>query len=124
MVITAKVTDSKDELIKYFDEGEPVIIGVGQLYSDLKELAQKSQRSKLLKKGGIVAIVSGLIVIPGGLAYLALGGGLVSYFAGKNTDSMKNYKVEIDEVKKELIFYREKGKNKYKKGDIIQRPSN
>ena len=51
----------------------------------------------------------------------ALAGGILSYVLGKNADSLKMYDIDIDEVKKEIILSKKKGKDKVHKDDVIER---
>ena len=110
--IKAKYASTQSELNNALDAGERVIIVQGNLYNEIKEVAEKSQKSKVAKSGGKAAVIVGLI---------ALAGGAISYILGKNADSLKAYDIDIDEVKKEIILSKKKGKDKVHKDDVIER---
>ena len=113
--IKAKYASTQSELNNALDAGERVIVVQGNLYNEIKEVAEKSQKSKVAKSGGKAAVIVGLIVP------LALAGGAISYILGKNADSLKAYDIDIDEVKKEIILSKKKGKGKVHKDDVIER---
>ena len=121
--IKAKYVNSQAELNNALDTGERVIIVQGNLYNEIKEAAEKSQKSKVAKSGGKAAVIAGLIVPLVSLEFglVALAGGAISYILGKNADSLKSYDINIDEVKKEIILRKEKGKGKVRKDDVIER---
>lgn len=121
--IKAKYVNSQAELNNALDTGERVIIVQGNLYNEIKEAAEKSQKSKVAKSGGKAAVIVGLIVPLVSLEFglVALAGGAISYILGKNADSLKSYDINIDEVKKEIILRKEKGKGKVRKDDVIER---
>ena len=119
--IKAKYASTQSELNNALDAGERVI--VGNLYNEIKEVAEKSQKSKVAKSGGKAAVIVGLIVPLVSLEFglIALAGGAISYILGKNADSLKAYDIDIDEVKKEIILSKKKGKGKVHKDDVIER---
>ena len=121
--IKAKYASTQSELNTALDTGERVIIVQGNLYNEIKEVAEKSQKSKVAKSGGKAAVIVGLIVPLVSLEFglIALAGGAISYILGKNADSLKSYDIDIDEVKKEIILSKKKGKDKVHKDDVIER---
>ena len=112
--IKAKYASTQSELNNALDAGERVIVVQGNLYNEIKEVAEKSQKSKVAKSGGKAAVIVGLIVPLVSLEFglIALAGGEISYILGKNADSLKAYDIDIDEVKKEIILSKKKGKGK------------
>lgn len=118
--IKAKYASSQNELNSALEAGERVIIVQGNLYNEIKDVAEKSQKSKVAKTGGKVAVVLSL-VLPTVVGVAALAGGILSYVLGKNADSLKMYDIDIDEVKKEIILSKKKGKDKVHKDDVIER---
>lgn len=118
--IKAKYAITQSELNNALDVGERVIIVQGDLYSEIKDAAEKSQKSKIAKTGGKAAVVLSLI-LPTTVGIAALAGGILSYVLGKNADSLKSYNIDIDEVKREIILSKKKGKGKVHKDDVIER---
>lgn len=60
--IKAKYASTQSELNNALDAGERVIVVQGNLYNEIKEVAEKSQKSKVAKSGGKAAVIVGLIV--------------------------------------------------------------
>ena len=50
--IKAKYASTQSELNNALDAGERVIVVQGNLYNEIKEVAEKSQKSKVAKSGG------------------------------------------------------------------------
>ena len=118
--IKAKYASTQSELNNALDAGERVIIVQGNLYNEIKEVAEKSQKSKIAKTGGKAAVILSLL-LPTTVGIAALAGGILSYILGKNADSLKLYDIDIDEIKKEIMLKKKKGKDKVHKDDVIDR---
>ena len=97
---------TKEELIKALDSEKATIVVKGSAYNEILEVARKSQSSKTFKNVGVGAMVAGALILPGISAWISLGAGALAYKKGKVEDSLKKYKINVDEVKKEITLKR------------------
>ena len=116
------IVTTEQELKHALDIEATVIYIEPPLYHSILNAVKKTANGKLVRGSGITAMLLGLLVISGPLAWVALLGGTAASILGKSMDSLKDYSVEIDEVRNRVILYRKKGANKYKasKHDIFQ----
>lgn len=109
---------SNEEFVHALDEKAAIIIAEGNLYEELLQTAQKVKGGKTLKTVGKVTAATSFLLLSGPIGWIGFGGGLAGYFVGRSRDNLKNYKVQIDEVCKRLIFWKCKGINKCPKREI------
>lgn len=109
---------SNAEFVHALDENAAIIIAEGNLYEELLQTAQKVKVGKTLKTVGKVTAATSFLLLSGPIGWVGFGGGLAGYFIGRSRDNLKNYKVQIDEVRKRLTFWKCKGINKCSKREI------
>ena len=97
---------TKEELIKALENEKETIVVKGSAYNEILEVARKSQSSKTFKNVGVGAMLAGAFILPGISAWISLGAGVLAYKKGKVEDSLKKYKINVDEVKKEITLKR------------------
>lgn len=97
------VCSSEEEFKKAMSEGYHVIVVENPLYDEILEEVKEIRSGKNRKGLGAVGIIAGLLA-SGGLGIILLSGGVISIIDGNNKDSQKEYKVKIDELKKEITF--------------------
>ena len=118
--IKAKYASSQNELNSALEAGERVIIVQGNLYNEIKDVAEKYQKSKIAKTGGKVAVVLSL-VLPAVVGIASIASEILSYVLGKNADSINMEDIDIDEVKKEIVLSKKRRKDKEHKDEVIER---
>ena len=108
------IVTNEQELKLALDNEATVIYIEPPLYHSILDAIKKSAKGKFVRGGGLTAVLLGLLVISGPLAWVALLGGTAASILGKSMDSLKDYSVKIDEVCCRIILYRKTGANKYK----------
>lgn len=93
---------TKKKFLKALDDKKEYIVVTGEAYSEILEHAKQSQSSKTVKGAGVGAILLGAFILPGLSAWIATGAGAIAYVKGNQDDVLKRYKIDIDEMKKEI----------------------
>ena len=94
---------SKEEFVDAMNREYKVIVVKEPLYDDFLEEAKKIRNGKKEKVVGTIGVIAGILA-SSGLGLVFLGGGIAAIWDGKNKDSQKEFKVKIDELKKEIVF--------------------
>lgn len=113
-IIHPTIATTEQELKQALDSEAIVIYVESPLYYSIIENVKKTNAGKIMNGGGAIAALLGFLVVSGPLAWVMLLGGAIASALGHSMDSLKNYSVEIEEVRSRIILYRQTGKNKYK----------
>lgn len=112
--IKPNIITTELELKEALDNEAIVIYIEDPMYSSIVDSAKKSNAGKIMNGGGLAALIMGLLVVSGPLGWVMLLGGAVAKTMGKSMDSLQDYSVQIDEIRRRVMLYRKTGKNKYK----------
>lgn len=100
------ICQDQESFKKALHDSRVHIVVKSPLYDEIYESAKESQNGKIKKTIGTAALVAGTFVLPGISAWIAAGAGLAAVLDGRNKDSAKKYKIEIDELQKTITFKR------------------
>ena len=112
-IYPAKVT-TEQELKAALDMPAIVIYIEPPLYHSILEAVKKTSAGKLVNGGGTAAFLLGLLVVGGPLGWVMLLGGAAASILGKSMDNLKDYAIDVDEIRNRVVLLRKKGPNKYK----------
>lgn len=113
-VIEPHIVTNEYELKKALDEESTVIYIENPIYSTMINNIKKSRNGKLINSSGSIAFLLGLLFVSGPIGWTMFLGGLAASVLGNSIDSLKDYSIEINEVRSRITLYRTKGKNRYK----------
>ena len=114
LVIKATTVTSETELSEATLREKTVIVIRGELYDKLLPELEKAKKGKFIKAVGALGLVTGAIA-GGPIGWLVMAAGGASAIAGNSLDpnSLKQYKIEINESFEKVYLYKYRGKNKF-----------